>query len=258
MVVDLKTNNKIMIDENNEAKTSNYEDVKKMQDAIVKHGKGFEKLGLSKLVGSKLKLHEERERLEKELAENGISQCSACNQELTKLNPSAIPFETDLTKSCFKEARRIKDAAKKGTVCRACGSEAKLITHTLDLNKAIALIQVVKFFRHHPDADQEKYYTKEDYFGAFPDEYKELFENWEELYLYDLIARMPTHPEKVIYKAGYFGITENGIKFVQREIGVPKTAYSYNGETDSYESDFVTLDKLLEEAGLDYDELMKV
>ena len=69
---------------------------------------------------------------------------------------------------------------------------------------------------------------------------------------------MPTHPTKVIYKDGYFGITENGIKFAQREIGVPKTAYSYNGEIESYESDFTTIEKIINDAGLNYDELIKI
>ena len=241
-----------------EAKTSDYNDVKAMQDAILKHGKGFERLGLAKLVGSKLKLHEERDRLEKEVAKNGIAQFSACNQEVTKLNYSSIPFETDLTKSCFKEAKRIKDNAKKGTVCRACGSEAKVITHTLDFQKIVSLIEIVKFFRHHPDADVDKYYTKEDFFSGSLEEYGDLFKGFEQLHFWDLIARMPTHPTKVIYKEGYFGITDNGIKFVQREIGVPQTAYSYNGEIESYESDFITLDDILTKVGLDYDDLIKV
>ena len=246
-----------MKEKQEEAITSNYEDVKKMQDAIVKHGTGFEKLGLSKLEGSKLSIDQERKRILNEINSNGISQCSACNQEVKQLID--LPEEVDLNKSCFFEAKRIKEKAKKeGTQCNVCGSEAKLITNTLDINKAIALIQIVKFFRHHPDADQTKYYTKEDYFGGVLEEYGELFEQWESLYLWDLICRMPTHPTKVIYKEGYFGITENGIKFIQREIGVPQTAYSYNGETDSYESDFITLDKLLEEAELDYDSLMEV
>ena len=243
------------MEKNEEYKTSNYDDVKKVQDAILKNSSQFEKLGLDKLVGCKSKIHEETQRLKSVLSEFGIAQCNACNQEIKQI--VEVP-NIDVDKTCFKEAQRIKKNAKKGTQCRACGSEAKLITHTLDLNKVISLVEIVKFFRHHPDAKQELYYTSKDYFAGLTDEYADLFNTWDELYLWDLTARMPTHPTKVIYKNGYYGITENGIKFVQREIGVPKTAYSYNGEIDSYESDFVTIDKILEDANLEYDELIKV
>ena len=38
---------------------------------------------------------------------------------------------------------------------------------------------------------------------------------------------MPTSPTEVIYKKGWWGITENGIKFIQKEIGLPKYAEVY-------------------------------
>tara|TARA_Y100000004_G_C8945812_1_gene426244 strand:+ start:1792 stop:2517 length:726 start_codon:yes stop_codon:yes gene_type:complete len=240
--------------ENQEAKTSDYNDVKKMQDAIVKHSDSFVKLGLAKLVGTKDSIKVERERISNELKENGVSQCSACNQTIR----NTCFIETDTTKTCSHEAKRIKKEAKDGTICQCCGNPAKVITHKLDFKKAIALIEIIKFFRHSEKADQDKYYTKEDFFEGVLEEYGELFEGFEELHFWDLIARMPTHPEKVIYKEGYFGITENGIKFAQREIGVPQTAYSYNGEIESYESDFITIEKIINDAGLDYEELIKV
>ena len=39
---------------------------------------------------------------------------------------------------------------------------------------------------------------------------------------------MPTSPTEVKYKKGWYGITENGISFVQQEIALPKYAFVYN------------------------------
>ena len=240
--------------DNKEVKTSNYDDVRKMQNAIAENSEMFEKVGLAKLVGSNKSIEFERKRLKEEIKKNGIAQCGACNQKLTLLNEIPVLGYRTLK----NEANRIKETAKKGTVCQCCGSEAKLITHTLDFKKAISLLEIIKFYRHNEKAEQNNYYTKEEFFEGVLDEYSELFEGFETLHLWDLIARMPTHPTKVIYKEGYYGITENGIKFAQREVGVPKTAYSYNGEIESYESDFITIEKIINDAGLNYDELIKV
>jgi hypothetical protein len=242
------------MEENKEVKTSNYDDVRKMQNAIAENSESFEKVGLAKLIGSNKSIESERKRLADEIKKNNVAQCGACNQKITALNE--IP--TLSSRTLKNEANRIKETAKKGTVCECCGSEAKLITHTLDFKKSIALLEIIKFYRHHEKAEQNNYYTKEDFFEGVLNEYEELFEDFETLHLWDLIARMPTHPTKVIYKEGYYGITENGIKFAQREIGVPKTAYSYNGEIESYESDFITIEKIINDAGLDYDELIKI
>lgn len=240
--------------ENNEAKTSDYNDVKKMQEAIAKNSDSFEKLGLAKLVGTMDSIKTERARLTKELRQIGVVQCVACNQTIT----STCLIKTDESKSCSYEAHRIKKNAKKGTVCQCCGNPAKVLTHKLDFKKAIALLEIIKFYRHSEKAEQEKYYSKDEFFEGILEEYGELFEGYEELHYWDLLSRMPTHPTKVIYKEGYFGITENGIKFAQREVGVPQTAYSYNGEIEGYESDFITIEKIINDAGLDYEELIKV
>jgi ribosomal protein L34E len=237
-----------------EVKTDDYRDVKKMQDAIVENSTEFERLGLSKLKGSNRTLKSERERLTREINKSGIAQCDACNQTISSLS---IIIDDEETKTS-KEAQRIKDFAKNGTTCRCCGNKAILNTLELNLQMCISLIEIVKFYRHNPDADESKYYTKEDFFAGNIEEYGELFENFELLHHWDLLSRMPTRPDKVVYKDGWYGITENGIKFVQREIGVPKTCYAYNGETDSFESDFVTIEEILSDAGLKYEDLIKV
>ncbi len=237
-----------------EVVTNDYKDVKAMQDAIVKNSTEFEKLGLAKLKGSGTFIVDERSRLINEIKNNNVAQCDACNQIISSVKDVPVILNV----RTFKEAERIQKEAKDGTNCQCCGNEAKVISLKLDVKKAIALIEIVKFYRHNPDADISKYYTKEDFFGVHLPEFEEIFEDFEQLHHWDLISRMPTRPDKVVYKDGWYGITENGIKFVQREIGVPKTVHTYNGETDSFDSDFITIEEILNHDELNYDELIKV
>ena len=58
---------------------------------------------------------------------------------------------------------------------------------------------------------------------------------------------MPTSPNEVIYKKGWYGLSENGIAFIQKEIGMPKYAlihndFAYEHTTNPYVmvSDFYT------------------
>ena len=53
-----------------------------------------------------------------------------------------------------------------------------------------------------------------------------------------------------------YRLSENGIKFCQREIGVPSTAVLYNGKVIAHILTGVTLEQILEEYGVVYDELV--
>ena len=52
--------------------------------------------------------------------------------------------------------------------------------------------------------------------------------NFPHLKYWDCINQMPTSPTEIIYKKGWYGITENGIAFIQKEIGLPKYALVHN------------------------------
>jgi hypothetical protein len=55
--------------------------------------------------------------------------------------------------------------------------------------------------------------------------------NFTKLKYWDIIAPMPIGKKvngKIVHKKGYFALTENGVKFAQREIGLPKYAFVYN------------------------------
>ena len=124
----------------------------------------------------------------------------------------------------------------------------------------VSLLWIYKFYRHNENADTDKYYTKEDF---FPDligdkEFNHLIKDYTKLKHWYLITPMPTHPDKVIYKKGYWGITDNGIKFCQREVAMPKYALVSNGFAHSHiTTPPQMIEDILTEAGADYNELIK-
>jgi len=239
-----------------EVVTESYEDVKKLQDSIVENSSSFVRLGLKKLKGSNVTILNERKRIKEVIEENGVAQCDACSQEVTSI-PSGFDSKS-ISTTTSQEAKRLIKEAKEGTFCHCCGSDVNVKTNLLDFKMAIALIEILKFYRHNPNANENEYYSKDEFFARYKGtEYESLFEGFEDLYKWDLIARRPTRPDKIVYDYTRFCITENGIKFAQREIGVPKTAYSYNKETHEFESDFVTIEDLLKEADLNYSDLIK-
>ena len=70
---------------------------------------------------------------------------------------------------------------------------------------------------------------------------------------------MPTHPTKIIYKKGYWGLTENGVAFCQKEIAMPKYALVYNDfPYEHITSSYVMIDEILKDENLDYNELIKI
>ena len=160
------------------------------------------------------------------------------------------------------EIDRIKKEAKtnKGAICGCCGQKVKMYRRTITAEMCVALILVYKYYRHHPNADTSKYYTKEEFFMQIIDDKDTsyIINDFTKLKYWDLLAPMPTHPDKVIYKKGHWGLTDNGAKFVQREIAMPKYALVYNDMVDSHITEPVMIDEILSEAGFDYTELLKV
>ena len=104
---------------------------------------------------------------------------------------------------------------------------AKLKKTKLTTSMAICLIFVYKHYRYTPDVEITDYFPKHILLQYLRD-MKNLTRSFHKLKYWDLIQPMPTSPTEVIYKKGWYGITENGIAFVQREIGLPKYAFVYN------------------------------
>lgn len=160
------------------------------------------------------------------------------------------------------EVERIKKEARtnKGAICGCCGQKVKLYSRTITAEMCVALILIYKYYRHSPNAKTNEYYTKEDFFSEIltDKDANYIINDFTKLKYWDLVAPMPTHPTKIKYKKGYWGITDNGVKFVQREVAMPKYALVYNDMVDSHITEPVMIDDILKEAGFDYGELLKI
>ena len=169
-----------------------------------------------------------------------------------KLGLSKIQGSNQITLE--QECNRLKEEAikPKGAICSCCGSKVKLYKRTITYEMAICILYMLKFYRHSEKAVDFQYYTKEDFFEELiysNNEY--VLSNFTKLKYWDIIAPMPTGKKnkqgKIIYKKGYFALTENGVKFAQREIGLPKFAYVYNDQVNNHSTNdfFYSIDDIL-------------
>tara|TARA_Y100000114_G_C11763532_1_gene331455 strand:+ start:4458 stop:5003 length:546 start_codon:yes stop_codon:yes gene_type:complete len=136
----------------------------------------------------------------------------------------------------------------------------KLTKRELTTDLCIALIWIYRFYRHNENAEVGQYYSKQQFFEDLLDkkEYNNITKNYHRLKWWGLIEPMPTDPNVIKYKKGWYGITENGIAFVQREIGMPKYALVYNDFPYEHitNKDYVMIDKALEKIEVDYNEIL--
>tara|TARA_R110002020_G_scaffold474816_1_gene707610 strand:- start:56614 stop:57924 length:1311 start_codon:yes stop_codon:yes gene_type:complete len=109
----------------------------------------------------------------------------------------------------------------------------KLIRRTLTRDLCICLTFAYKYYKYNSNAEIGQYYRKQELFGELRQNtnqelYNNITRNYTRLKYWDLLVPMPTSPTEVIYKKGWWGITENGIRFIQKEIALPKYAEIYN------------------------------
>jgi hypothetical protein len=98
----------------------------------------------------------------------------------------------------------------------------KLIKKELTQNMVISLIFAYKHYKYSV-CNMTDYFPKKtllQYIKEFPN----ITRRFNQLKYWDLIHQMPISPDEVIYKKGWYGITENGIAFIQKEIAMPKYA----------------------------------
>jgi hypothetical protein len=103
---------------------------------------------------------------------------------------------------------------------------AKYTRREITRNMAICLIFVYKHYKY-SESKLTDYFPKR-VLLQYLNEYPNITRYFNRLKYWDLIAQMPTSPTEVIYKKGWYGITENGIAFIQQEIALPKYAFIYN------------------------------
>ena len=166
----------------------------------------------------------------------------------------------EITKNISNDLQQVQDRlySEKETLQPTLPKGQKLKKLTLTANLCISLIWIYKYYRHNENAVEGQYYTRKDFFSELltNKEYKNIIRNFRSLHYWDLITKMPTHPTKVIYKKDYYGLTENGIAFVQKEIAMCKYALVYNDFAYEHETIPVMIKDILEEEGYDYNELI--
>lgn len=149
----------------------------------------------------------------------------------------------------------LQENAKKGVKCPCCSQKVKLYKRTLSPVMCLALINIYKFYKHNENADIDEFYTKDDFFF---DSETWMYADFQKLYYFDCIAPKFTSTKDVKRKKGYWQITDIGIKFVQREIGLPNFCYVFNNEVEEHSTQFSTIEQILQSVGWEYDNLMKI
>jgi hypothetical protein len=161
-------------------------------------------------------------------------------------------MEKDQKSLDFKQKVKGK---QKGIVCPTCGRKAAEYKRKLTAKMCLSLINILKWYRHHPSQpDILEYFHVNELFKSTP----ELKVDFQKLQYWDLIeAKGRMNKNKFVKNPGWFRISENGIKFAQREIAIPITAIVYNGNVDGHVlNPCETIDKILSDKGIDYNEVI--
>jgi hypothetical protein len=131
----------------------------------------------------------------------------------------------------------------------------KYIKKQITRDMAICLVFVYKHYRYTENVKPTDYFSKKvllQYLKTF----RNITRNFHKLKYWDLICPMPTSPTEIKYKRGWYGLTENGIAFIQKEIGLPKYAFIWNDFAYEHQTNpYVMITDLINEDELE--ELLK-
>jgi len=150
---------------------------------------------------------------------------------------------------------KLKDSNKSAT-CPTCGRKAKFYKRKLNAKLCLALVHILKYYRHHPSQPDVLEYF--DYTELFKD-HPQLKVDFPKLQYWDLVeakGKMKKRKGEPVFvkETRMYRISENGIKFAQREVAVPITAVVYNNVVKGHQlNPHATIDKILSDADYDYD-----
>ena len=142
-----------------------------------------------------------------------------------------------------------------GVMCPTCNRNIKAYKRTITPTMAVALIEIYKYYKYAENVTTDDYFKSKDVFFRLD---PKMYADYTKLYYWDLIEPEGSHPTKFIKKRGSWRITENGIKFAQLEIALPKFATIYNKEVSEHETPAVMIDEILNNVGIDYKELINL
>jgi hypothetical protein len=150
----------------------------------------------------------------------------------------------------------------RGKKCPCCGKVSRFYHRKLNINQCLALLHVLKWYRYsETQPDELDFFNINEMFKDNP----KLKTDFQKLLHWDLIehkGRMQMvgkkNPKEVfIVTKGMYRISENGIKFAQREIAIPITAVVYNGVVEAHKLfPYKTIEEMLQDHNLDYNTLI--
>jgi len=150
----------------------------------------------------------------------------------------------------------------RGKKCPCCGKVARFYHRKLNINQCLALLHVLKWYRYsETQPDELDFFNINEMFKDNP----KLKTDFQKLLHWDLIehkGRMQVvgkkNPKEVlIVTKGMYRISENGIKFAQREIAIPITAVVYNGVVEAHKLfPYKTIEEMLQDHNLDYNTIV--
>lgn len=147
----------------------------------------------------------------------------------------------------------------KAIECPCCGRKAKFYNRKLNAKLCLALVHIAKYYRHHPSQpDQLDYFDYTKLLEAYP----QLKVDFPKLQYWDLVEAKGVIKKRkgepvFVKEARMYRISENGVKFFQREVAIPLTAVVYNNVVKGHLiNPHATIDKILSDAGYDYDQVI--
>jgi hypothetical protein len=173
------------------------------------------------------------------------------NQEKAMERVNAFPTE----KLKISEFRESVKGDYHGKICPTCNRLAKEKKVKLNKSLCLSLLHVLKYYRYCPDdISYLDYFNLQELFF----DNNHLVKNFPKLEYWDLIEAKGELVDGVFIKEkNMWRISENGIKYAQREIAVPVYAITYDGIVEGHQlQPYATIDEILEIDDNAYNELI--
>ena len=130
-----------------------------------------------------------------------------------------------------------------GKICPTCNRLAKEKKVKLNKSLCLSLLHALKYYRYTENIDALDYFNVRELFS----ENKHFISDFAKLQFWDLIEAKGKLVDGVFQKErNMFRISENGIKYAQREIAVPIYAIIYDGAVEGHQlQPYATIEEIL-------------
>lgn len=174
------------------------------------------------------------------------------NENKTSDHERVNAFATDKLK--ISEFRESIKGDYKGKICPTCNRIAREQKRKISPMNCLALLHILKYYRYTANIDTLDYFNSRELFA----DNKEIMIDFQKLTYWDLIEAKGKIVDGVFRKEiNKYRISDNGIKFAQREIAIPIYAIVYDGIVEGHQlQPYATIDEILKINSEQYDKLM--